>query len=424
MSDEHHEWCIGEPAPLIRPHSITKHRVIQQYLVRYVEVLTGNLHIPKLPLTLVDGFAGGGLYRDWRTREERHGSPLLMLNAMRDSANAAQEKRSNEFHLDVEYFFIEESKSTFAYLEATLKNSEFAALIGDRVKLLNDTFLNQVDAIVDHIHRKSEKRRAIFVLDQFGYADVPFPAIRTILNKLPNAEIILTFATDWLINYLCESDKMQLTLENVGLDLSKEAIRSAKQLVDWRRAIQFTLHQQIYEKSGARFYTPFFIRSKDAHNDYWLIHLSNHSRARDVMVELHWLENTSFAHFGRPGLLMLGYNQDHDIRVTGQKLLLPEFRFDVVAENATHASLMEELPERLYHFKDGVTFQQFFSALTNETPATSRLMKSVLAQLLSSGIVDIKDKTGTITRKAGVQHKSDVIIPSPQRRLFIPGRDI
>ena len=28
------------------------------------------------------------------------------------------------------------------------------------------------------------------------------------------------------------------------------------------------------------------------------------------MVELHWIENTSFVHFGRPGLLMLGYDPD------------------------------------------------------------------------------------------------------------------
>ncbi len=36
-------------------------------------------------------------------------------------------------------------------------------------------------------------------------------------------------------------------------------------------------------------YAPFIIRSKEAHRDYWLIHLSQHSRARDMMVGLHWL---------------------------------------------------------------------------------------------------------------------------------------
>src|SRR5205807_10591228 len=111
-------------------------------------------------------------------------------------------------------------------------------------------------------------------------------------------------------------------------------------------------HEQVYSNSGAKYYTPFFIRSKDAHRDYWLIHLSNHSRARDVMVSLHWLENTSFAHFGRPGLLMLGYDQDEDIKITGQPVF-PEFRFDEFALASTHDSLMDELPERLFRFSDG-----------------------------------------------------------------------
>src|SRR5437016_5461354 len=92
VSDEHHKWRIGELPPEIRPHSLAKHRVIQNYLLRYVGVLTSNLKIPELRLTLVDGFAGGGVYRDWQTNEGRDGSPLLMLNAMREAAEAAQSR--------------------------------------------------------------------------------------------------------------------------------------------------------------------------------------------------------------------------------------------------------------------------------------------------------------------------------------------
>ena len=141
------------------------------------------------------------------------------------------------------------------------------------------------------------------------------------------------------------------------------------------------------------------------------------------MVELHWLEKTSFAHFGRPGLMMLGYDQDHDIKVTGQKLLLPEFRFDAMAETVTQKALLEELPERLYGYKGSVTFHQLFSRLTNETPATSSHLMAALAEMNMGGMVAITDKTGTITRKAGVQHKSDVITRSRQKRLFLPGVD-
>jgi three-Cys-motif partner protein len=417
MSDEHHKWLVGSALPEIRPHSAAKHRVIAQYLSRYVDVLTANPLIPELCLTLVDGFSGGGLYWDPDTQAERYGSPLLMLQAMREAAITAQLKRSKEFKLDVEYFFVESSNDTFAFLKASLEQSDFRALLAaDKIHLVNEPFLGQIDRIISHVKRRGRGNRAIFVLDQCGYGEVPFPAIRSILSQIGKAEIILTFATDWLIDYLAGQDSMQKTLERVGLELGKDQILSAKQQTDWRRAIQCLLHSEIYTKSGATYYTPFFIRSKEAHRDYWLIHLSNHARARDVMVGLHWSENTSFAHFGRPGLSMLGYDQDNDVKITGQPYL-----FDDSARKLTHESLMDQLPERLFEFKDGIMFADFFSRLTNETPATMEIMGMVVAMMQREGMIDIRDKTGLVKRQAGIQRPTDVIKPSPQGRLIFLG---
>jgi hypothetical protein len=239
------------------------------------------------------------------------------------------------------------------------------------------------------------------------------------MSELQNAEIILTFAVDSLIDYLSERDVMQRTLETLGIQLSKSQIRSAKEEVDWRRGIQFMLHDQIYKNSGAKYYTPFFIRSKDAHRDYWLIHLSNHARARDVMVGLHWAENNSFAHFGRAGLAMLGYDQDNDFQITRQPML-PTFEFDAGARVATTECLLSELPERLYGFRDGIAFKELFAGLTNETPATSELVKVALEVMQKESAIEIRDKTGLVKRVAGVQRPTDIITPSIQRRLFIP----
>jgi three-Cys-motif partner protein len=83
MGHENHLWRIGSPPPLIRPHSLAKHRVLRAYLEKYVSVLTANPKQETMRLTLVDGFAGGGKYLDSRTKEERPGSPLIMLEAMK-----------------------------------------------------------------------------------------------------------------------------------------------------------------------------------------------------------------------------------------------------------------------------------------------------------------------------------------------------
>lgn len=421
MASENHEWTPGEEPPEIRPHSLAKHRVIDAYLRRYVEVLTSNLRIPEFYLTLVDGFSGGGVYRDSVSGERRPGSPLIMLDAMRDAADTAQEKRSKEFNLAVEYFFIEKSAKSFAYLEGTLQQSEFSDSVGDTVTLLNGEFTQNLPQILKRIETRGRGGRAIFLLDQCGYKNVPLPDIRRILSRLENAEIILTFATDSLIDYLSTNEKTQRILERVGLRISADEVRTLKSMMDWRRAIQLLLHEEIHRNSGARFYTPFFIRSKDAHRDFWLIHLSGVARARDVMVAEHWRQNTSFAHYGRSGLHMLGYDPDEDFTITGQHAI-PGFYFDDTAHASSHDCLLAELPERLFEAKDGVQFKDFFASITNETPVTSEIIKDVLEDLAREGVIDVQGQKGE-RRQGRVQHGSDIIIPSKQKRLFLPGDD-
>lgn len=422
MSRAHHDWQIGKAPPLIRPHSLAKHRVLRSYLERYVSVLTANPRQDQLRLTLVDGFAGGGKYLDSRTKEDRPGSPLIMLEAMEQAAEEAQKGRKKPFHLDVQYIFVEKDPEALTYLRQVLSDSRFGKLLGERVQLIQGEFAAKAPEITDFVKKQGRANRAIYVLDQFGYSDVPLPTIRSILSTLENAEVILTFATDFLIDYLSENEQTQKILENVGIKLPAKTIATAKEARDWRRTIQFALHREIPERTGARFYTPFFIRSEDAHRDFWLIHLSGHFRARDVMVGLHWEESTSFAHYGRSGLRMLGYDQQNDVDWTHQRML-PGFFFDETALASSQDELAEQLPERLFGIRDGVAFNDLFANLTNECPVTAEIMRGVLGDLARSGVIQVRDKTGTQTRRVGVQHGSDIIIPSRQKRLFTKRSD-
>lgn len=418
MSHKHHDWQIGKAPPLIRPHSLAKHRVLKSYLERYVATLTKNPRQDVFRLTLVDGFAGGGRYLDSRTKEERPGSPLIMLEAMELAAEAAQQKRKKPFHLDAQYIFIEKDREALDYLRTVLAESKYAPLVGDSVKLIQGEFTSQVPGICEFVKNRGRADRVIFVLDQFGYTDVPLPSIRNILSTLENAEVILTFATDFLIDYLTENEPTQQILGKVGISLPSTTIGTAKDERDWRRIIQFALHREIPERTGAKYYTPFYIRSADSGRDFWLVHLSGHFRARDVMVGLHWKESNSFAHYGRSGLRMLGYDQEHDAAWTSQRML-PGFYFDETALVSSQDELLEQLPERLFKFRDGIAFSDLFAKLTNECPVTAEIMKSVLSELAKSGVVKVRDKAGATTRRVGVQHDSDVITPSLQRRIFL-----
>jgi three-Cys-motif partner protein len=340
-----------------------------------------------------------------------------MLEAMEKAAADVQKGRKKPFHLDVQYIFVEKDAEAFSYLHHSLSDSRFAKLLGERVQLIQGEFAARSHEITDFVQKQGKANRAIFVLDQFGYADVPLPTIRSILATLDKAEVILTFATDSLIDYLSSNDQTQRTLQKIGINLPAKSIETAKEARDWRRTIQFALHRQIPEQTGARFYTPFFIRSEDAHRDFWLIHLSGHFRARDVMVGLHWRETTSFAHYGGSGLRMLGYEQKRDVDWTGQRML-PGFFFDQTALASSQEELVQQLPEHLFTFRGGIKFNDLFAQLTNECPVTADIMKVVLADLARSGVIHVRDKTGTQTRRVGVQHGSDIIIPSRQKRLF------
>lgn len=414
MADSHHLWELGSPPPTIRAHTLAKHRVLDLYLRRYIDVLTGNPLIPEFRLTLVDGFAGGGHYLDWQTNEERNGSPLLMLHAMREAAVLAQARRKKEFRMDVEYVFIEKSQPSFRYLEAAIQQSEFNGLVPEKIMLINDEFINQVAATIKHVRSRKRGSRAIFLLDQCGFAGVPFAAIRSILSSLANAEVILTFAAETLIDHLSGDGSMQPVLSKLGLEITPAEVALAKQNPNWKFAIQAILHRELVNKSGAKFFTPFFIRSKDAHRDLWLIHLSNHCRARDVMTALHWAENKSFAHYGGAGLNMLGYDQDFDENVAGHPFL-----FDENALERTNETLLDQLPERLSLHKDGVTFADLFESLSNETPATSEILKANLAVLLSEGQIEIRDEKGLVKRHSGVVRGNDVIKRTTQGVLWL-----
>jgi three-Cys-motif partner protein len=418
MGHKHHTWSLGAPPPQIRPHSLAKHRLLAAYLRQYVAVLTPRLEQDRLRLTLVDGFAGGGQYLDPSGAIHR-GSPLIMLDAMRDAAIAAQACREKQFNLDVNYFFIEQESDAFAFLKHTLQESEYRHLIDDKIHLIRDDFVSRVPEILSFIKRQGRAGRSIFALDQFGYLDVPLPTIRTILSELANAEIILTFAVDFLINYLTTNEQTLERLAKLDIALPRELIRTAKEEIGWRRKIQFVLHQEIPFKTGAKYYTPFFIRSPDSNRDFWLIHLSGHFRARDVMVGLHWEENTSFAHYGRSGFQMLGYDQETDVSLIDQTFL-PGFFFDETAAKASNECISQQLPRKIHQFSGGITFNDFYAAVTNESPVTAEMMRIAIGEVAGQGELRVRDKFGKLRSSGKVKSGSDIILPSQQRRLFLP----
>ncbi len=419
MATKHYDWALGESPPTLGLHSLAKHKILEAYLEKYVSILASRPVQERLKLTLVDGFAGGGEYRHPTTGELIPGSPLIMLRAMEAAQAAANRDRRKKFVLDVEYFFVEKLAPTIEYLRKKLSDSREAQEQASRITVLPGCFSDHLDGILQRVEQRGRSRRVIFVLDQYGYTDVRMADLRTIFQRLPNAEVILTVAIDWLIDHWSDNEKYDVILNNLGLDLDAEFADAVKQKspIDWRPVIQHALHNQFLAKSGAVFYTPFFIHSVEAHRAYWLLHFSGHSKARDVMMQLHWELENHFQHFGQAGFSMLGYDPRRDLERLGQNRL--SFGFDSYAAEETRTALLEELPRRISAFSDGVRFGDFFNKVVNETPATKEMLAKQISKLTLEKELAVKSVSGKF-RRNGVQLDDDDIIIRPRQRLLLP----
>lgn len=424
MAIHHYDWSNGPSA--IQQHSIAKHRILQSYLTAYFQTLSRSPKQDVLRLTLVDGFAGGGQYFHSDTKELVLGSPFICLDAAREAEIQLNAKRLKPLHFDINYFFIEADHNAHLHLSKMLKERGYSNQLGESIHVRHAKFQDEAVGIIDFIKKKSPRTgRSIFVLDQYGYKDVPTGLIQNIFKNLPRAEIILTFGVDSLLNFANDKEITQGLMDTLGLEdpwqgRSISEIKSSDR--EWRLFIQSNLYKSLTTACGAKYFTPFFIRHKRGHGDYWLIHMSQHHRARDVMTEVHWSNRNHFIHYGAAGLNMfhmVGYDPDQDTAFTGQTEL--GFEFDDIARDASIESLMEQIPRLVYADDSGLSFGELFAKTCNGTPATSLIYKEALGHLVDHNVVNIIGIDGESRRSWSQIRDSDRIVAPQQRSLFLIG---
>ena len=431
MPSKEYDWVLGKSPPPIDLHSITKHRVYEEYLLHYIQVLNSNPLIPHFSLNIIDGFSGGGEYTHPATGSIYEGSPIRLIKSARAAEAAINLKRkengiNKEFELHVNYYFIEKQEQNFAYLTNCINRYGLRNGQRENIEQINSSFVDAVDKVVNEIKKKKKGHRCIFILDQYGYKEVPFQKIQYIFKNLPDAEIILTFATDWLINYMSSDPRYMKALQQTGLHeiLDIDEMLDKKDTNEWRQFVQFQLHQAITKMSGAKHYTPFFIVSDESRRSFWLVHLSNHHRARDVMTQLHWELTNHFSHYGDSGFKMFGYDPrfDNDLTGTIDMFENTDFSFDEMAKEKTLNSIVVELPEIIHDYKDGITFEKFYTLVANTTPASCDHIRQGLEILIEAKEICIKSQDGKERRSANTIKDSDIVTRSKQNRLISNGR--
>lgn len=426
MPYRHYEWATDGALPKLEHHSRVKHEILGAYLSAYVQTLLSNPNKPELKLTLVDGFCGGGLYALADTGTEMPGSPLVMLDAMQEAEALANLKRTKPIRFDVDYFFIDTERAAVDQLQKALIARGYAGRLNTSVHVWQADFNTRATELIEHVNRRMPRSgRAIFLLDQYGYSEVPTETIRSIMTRIPAAEVILTFNVASLLTYITDKDgraETLLTSAGVPGSLRGRSIEDIKlSQSDWRLFIQACLYPDLIRRCGALFYTLFFIRSEEGHGDYWFIHLSQHARARDVMTRIHWDKGNFFIHYGGAGLNMfegLGYTPSLDSKVSQQSAL--GFGFGDSEREASVAALMEQIPSLVYSAPDeGLVFDAMFATHCNLSPAHAEIHKDAIARLRDLHEVEVVSAATRRVTSGRIQGGDLVRRPRQQSIKFV-----
>ncbi len=334
-------WHPNEDPPPIEGHTKAKLHVLRRYLRAYFDRLNKSPHPDHFKLVLVDGFCGGGTFID--ETGVVSGSPLIMLEEAQAAKTRLNEGRTKHLYVDCKFYFVDKKQAHIDHLRRVL--SERGHDVDDEtMEIRQGAFKDTLGNILEEIQGRQPKAgRSIFLLDQTGFAQIELKLVATILKTLPRAEVILTFATDALVNHLPATPELLKAVRPVDLSTSQimELVQARGDRAG-RAVVQRTLRPHILGRTGATYDTPFFIRPSRSRRSLWFLHLSKHPAARDAMVLQHWAIHNTFEHDGSGGFDMMGW----DAFKESPNLNL--FSFKKHDECVMRTELLESMPGELF----------------------------------------------------------------------------
>ena len=416
MVNKNFAWNRNGQPPDLKSHSRKKLDVIEQYVRVYIKTLASDPRIDKMAVSIVDTFSGGGVYSAGRGFE--YGSPLRLIRAVNAAEAELNLDRRKPFRVQARYFFSDTNKEHVHCLRTALEQSEFRDEIGQSISLTTGVSSDILPSVVSQIRGLPGNTRSLFVLDQFGYMDVPMADIQLILQSLQNAEIILTFSIDGLLNYLTDKGNRSEKLSQFGID--PEFIQSwhlrDRDDENARATAQRILMGRLHKLSRAQFFTPFLLFSPGENRMIMLAHLSRHQKARDKMLGVHWDRQNNFRHYGSGGRYRLSYDSRH---LDSDNAL---FSFREEDRQKMKKQLEDELPSRLFGMmeEDKITVKNFLYSVGNDTAAQNDDLLSVVREMAMDRAVQVLGPNDEVRKTKTLPKIGDLIIKPAQKNLSFP----
>ena len=407
-------WRLNDPLPELEEHTKAKLDVLRRYLRAYFDRLAANPARDEFRLDLIDGFAGGGTYQYGDSIES--GTPLIMLEEYRSAQDRLNQGRSKPLRFNCRFHFVDVRPDHTNHLRQVLDDRGYR--VDNKEIVVHDSpFEDVAEAIIaDVLSRQPRAGRAIFLLDQTGFSQVELTLVARIFERLPTAEVILTFAADALVNHTAGTPAFVQAVAPLRLsELQIQDFIKLRSGDGGRALVQRVMRKHVHASTGATYDTPFFIRPKRSRRALWFLHLSRHPIARDVMIQCHWDSFNTFEHYGSGDFDMLGW----DALNTGT---LPLFNFEQLEAEQMRSQLLNSMPEELHTLAvdEPVTVDAMHHALANRTAARFSDLDWVVLQLAQEREFDILGPGGGTRSRVLTRLNPTDRIAIPAQRLF-PG---
>jgi three-Cys-motif partner protein len=407
MAKKEYDW---EGGAVLDEHSKKKHQVLREYFRAYLKTrCSNNPHQTQFKLAVIDGFSGGGIYKNGH-----QGSPLIFMQTLMEESEKINLKRKIENLPPIEigclFIFNDKKKNTIRLLEENV--APFQAKIKDdypklkiQIEYKNKKFNDLYDEIKAYINSQ-QISNVIFVLDQYGHAKVKPESISDILSTWRSAEVFLTFSIEALKAYL--SPDSLTNLKNFP-DVKKEieALLKGEQNMISKASFLGHVEKALYQdmKSRAPYLSPFSINNPQGWR-YWLLHFANSYRAREVYNNVLHDNSEAQSHVGRPGLEMLSYDPKFD-----DSLYLFNHEGREKSTNALH----KDIPDLIIQNGDIMEVGEFYRVIYSDTPAHSDDIRKVL---IDCGDIKIITENGGERRTPNTIKPTDIIKIEPQASFF------
>lgn len=408
MSKKPYSWQAGAA---LEEHSRRKHKVIGEYVARYLAVRCQLPQQSRFRLAIIDGFAGGGRYKCGSP-----GSPLIFMKELRTATEQFNIKRQAEgvSPLDIECLLV---LNDFDQDTVELLKTNAAPVIAEinenvprlhlRVEYRNAKF-DELYPEVKQLLERGSYQNVLFNLDQCGTGSVEINTIGDIVASFTSVEIFYTFGIQTLLAFLHQTDRAALVKQLAPFGVSPDDLSRLDGLMSkdaWLGAAERLVFDSF--RRCANYVSPFSIHNPDGWR-YWLIHFANSVRARQEYNNILHQNSSAQAHYGRSGLDMLSYDPSE-----ADSML---YLFDETGRAEARKQLHDDIPRLITKYGDALLVGDFYAGIYNATPA--HMLDINTAIIENPDLEVITEQGGGERRKANTIKTSDILRLKQQRSFF------